>query len=347
MAVVGKMEVDLYANPTPFISGLRAGEAAAKKSAAGIGASIDKINRKQMTNIAGNMVKAFGVAGLADKAFRIGAEFMNEFTRGGNFSAAFDKISTQLQESLSSTPVLGAAFELGKAIGDYLTDGAMSAEEAQQKSRIEATKKQKKFIEDLREEENKKIRDEEQAQINAGLEKEKEEKDESDKSLEAFWATRDDAANKILDLEKKAKEISMSKRDILLQELREMENITIEEIDRGMFAFDTLEAHEKQKDALEKLKDEQKALNEEAEKAQEDLQKAQVDFQNEEARLNEQAEKASSGTTLDTAIGSVKIEGATDFSIEKQLETAKGQLEAAETSAELLKIIAGQLGGSV
>lgn len=347
MAVVGKMEVDLYANSTPFIQGMRAGEAAAKKSAAGIGASIEKINKKQLANVAGNMIKAAGIVGIVDKAFRIGADFMNEFTRGGDFEKTFKKIGDQLLESLSSVPVVGAAYELGKAIGDYITDGAMSAEEAQKKSRIEGLAKQKKFIEDMQREETKLKEDADKAKIAENLQKEKEETEQSNRELEDFWDRREAASSKILDMEKTAHELSMSERDILLDELRKMDDITDAEIERGMKAFDTIKAHDLELKKLESIKKEQEEIADAKEKAQQDLNAAYVAYSEEEAELAKKAETATSATSLDTAIGSVKVEGAMDYSIEKQLETAKDQLEAAQTSVEYLKIIAGQLGGTV
>ena len=44
-SIQGKMTVDLYANPDPFVQGMKAAENAAKKSGHGIAASIEKINR--------------------------------------------------------------------------------------------------------------------------------------------------------------------------------------------------------------------------------------------------------------------------------------------------------------
>ena len=52
MPVTGKMTVDLYANPDPFVQGMKAAENAAKKSGAGIAGDIAKINQKQLKNAA-------------------------------------------------------------------------------------------------------------------------------------------------------------------------------------------------------------------------------------------------------------------------------------------------------
>jgi len=86
----------------------------------------------------------------------------------------------------------------------------------------------------------------------------------------------------------------------------------------------------------------QKNLNDMIAESDEDQLRAQEDFDKTKAGLEEQAANLSSTTGVSSAIGDVKVAGAADFSIEKQLSLAQEALQAANDSVELLRIIADQ-----
>jgi len=87
---------------------------------------------------------------------------------------------------------------------------------------------------------------------------------------------------------------------------------------------------------------EQKNLNDMIAESNDDQLRAQEDFDKTKAGLEEQAANLSSTTGVSSAIGDVKVAGAADFSIEKQLSMAQESLQAANDSVELLRIIADQ-----
>jgi len=87
---------------------------------------------------------------------------------------------------------------------------------------------------------------------------------------------------------------------------------------------------------------EQKNLNDMIAESNDDQLRAQEDFDKTKAGLEEQAANLSSTTGVSSAIGDVKVAGAADFSIEKQLSLAQEALQAANDSVELLRIIADQ-----
>lgn len=87
----------------------------------------------------------------------------------------------------------------------------------------------------------------------------------------------------------------------------------------------------------------QKNLNDMIAESDQDQLKAQEDFDKTKAGLEEQAANLSSTTGVSSAIGDVKVAGAADFSIEKQLSLAQEALQAANDSVEYLRIIADQV----
>jgi len=136
MPVTGKMTVDLYANPDPFVQGMKAAENAAKKSGAGIASHLDKINAKQMKNVVGGALKAVGVVG----AIEVGQQIMLATIKGmsdgtvkgmGDFGMVAAKAVTSVVKGL---PVLGTFMEIGEEIGKMVT-GVNELESAAAKSR--------------------------------------------------------------------------------------------------------------------------------------------------------------------------------------------------------------------
>lgn len=121
MAVTGKMTVDLYANPDPFVQGMKAAENAAKKSGSGIAASIEKINAKQIKNLSGQLLGGLGVIGMVDAGGKMALEMIKGFKEGGEkgMRGAMEIIGNSLITTIKSIPIAGTFFEIGKSIGEW------------------------------------------------------------------------------------------------------------------------------------------------------------------------------------------------------------------------------------
>ena len=152
------------------------------------------------------------------------------------------------------------------------------------------------------------------------------------------------AAQSALDkLQLDAHQIGMDARDIELERLANMEGMGMEMLTQAMAAWDQVEAARQAKDlAAQNLKFREDA-NKEALDGENDLAKARQAYAETEAELNAQAAGTSNVEGLSTAIGSIKVAGSTDFSIEKQMDIAKQQLNATELHTDILKEIADSL----
>jgi hypothetical protein len=151
------------------------------------------------------------------------------------------------------------------------------------------------------------------------------------------------AQSALSQLEMEAHQINMSARDIELERLAIMEGMDMTMLSQAMAAWDQVEAARQAKDlAAENLKFRQDA-NKEALDGEKDLFEAQQAYAETEAALNAQAAGTSNVQGLSTAIGSIKVAGSTDFSIEKQMDIAKQQLNATELHTDILQEIADSL----
>ena len=120
-SIQGKMTVDLYANPDPFVQGMKAAENSAKKSGGGIAASIEKINAKQIKNLGGQLLGGLGVIGMVDAGGKMALEMIKGFKEGGEkgLSGAMEIIGNSLITTIKSIPIAGTFFEIGKSIGEW------------------------------------------------------------------------------------------------------------------------------------------------------------------------------------------------------------------------------------
>jgi hypothetical protein len=151
------------------------------------------------------------------------------------------------------------------------------------------------------------------------------------------------AQSALSQLEMEAHQINMSARDIELERLAIMEGMDMTMLSQAMAAWDQVEAARQAKDlAAENLKF-RKDANKEALDGEKDLFEAQQAYAETEAALNAQAAGTSNVQGLSTAIGSIKVAGSTDFSIEKQMDIAKQQLNATELHTDILQEIADSL----
>jgi len=78
------------------------------------------------------------------------------------------------------------------------------------------------------------------------------------------------------------------------------------------------------------------------EKANDVLYKANLKFVDTAETLKKQTENQTTTTGLSTAIGNVKVAGANDFSVQKQLDVAKQTLEEARRQSEILRNISSK-----
>lgn len=126
-----------------------------------------------------------------------------------------------------------------------------------------------------------------------------------------------------------------------------LKQITQEQMDEALkYHADTEKRIEARLAQEKKVTDqiaEQKNLNDMIAESNDDQLRAQEDFDKTKAGLEEQAANLSSTTGVSSAIGDVKVAGAADFSIEKQLSMAQESLQAANDSVEYLRIIADQV----
>ena len=386
MAVTGKMTVDLYANPDPFVQGMKAAENAAKKSGSGIAGSIEKINAKQLHHAASGFIKNFlGPVGATELGLKVAADLISGFSKGiykdvGDVAEAF---AGSFAKAIASVPVAGAAYEVGTAIGNW----AFGVDEAN-KSLEESKKKLAdvgKFYKSMTDRQNLGesvtgglvkqasqlgMSPEEIARADAlaklqttgsveGTNREDfiktqmELYDQATAKIKIFnenqaidKKNKDDliaAQSALSQLEMEAHQINMSARDIELERLAIMDGMNMTMLSQAMAAWDQVDAARQAKDlAAENLKFREDA-NKEALDGQKDLAKAQQAYAETEAALNAQAAGTSNVEGLSTAIGSIKVAGSTDFSIEKQMDIAKQQLGAAEINNDILQKIADSL----
>ena len=151
----------------------------------------------------------------------------------------------------------------------------------------------------------------------------------------------------IMKIKDDLRKASMSERDIEVERIQNLKEIPELLKKEGIAAYDSLVAlREKQhleKDIAEQNKKSREESDKEALDGQNDLAEARKAYAETEAELNAQAAGTSNVEGLSTAIGSIKVAGSTDFSIEKQMDIAKQQLNATELHTDILQEIADSL----
>ena len=352
MAVTGKMTVDLYANPDPFVQGMKAAENAAKKSGAGIAGSIEKINAKQMKSVAGNLLGSIGIIGALDAGAKIANELVKGFKDGTitGLGDAFVHVGNLFTDFAKNLPIAGALGEMiARGIVDPLTGGTMGQESAQDASRGEFAKKQKEIADMDKGRAMRAAADKELVDRIANESAAKQKKlDEEEAKVKKFYDDqRIDSEQEILKIKDDLRKASMSERDIEVERIQNLKEIPELLKKEGIAAYDALVAlREKQhleKDIAAENKKSREDSNKQALDGQNDLAEARKAYAETEAELNAQAAGTSNVEGLSTAIGSIKVAGSTDFSIEKQVDIAKQQLNAAELHTDILQEIADSL----
>ena len=372
--VTGKMTVDLYANPDPFVQGMKAAENAAKKSGAGIAGQLEKINAKQMKGAVGGLLGGLGAIGLIDAGLNAANELVKGFRDGSikGFGDAVTAIGQTIATTLEGLPIVGSGGKLIASMldaGGYM-GGAMGAEQDQQQSRIDAANKQKEGASaaqaEMRIEAEKLQLETELQKIKDGtffIEKSSAELAKqalSDRmmnagmSLNAIYEAQqlydqgladkkldDDAAAAAItaknelasaqktlnDLQDQATRSTMSVRDAELDRLASMSGMTSEMVAQGMAAWDAVEAGKASKTLVEQTLAAQKTANEDYSSG------IEASIELDRAKAN----RTASATSVDTALGSIKLQGVTDFSKSKEIEKAKEALSKAIETASNTK----------
>lgn len=331
-SIQGKMTVDLYANPDPFVQGMKAAENAAKKSGGGIAASIEKINAKQMKNLAGGLLKNIGVIGAIDAGLKIADDMVKGFQDGSikGFGGAIEALGKTIVQNLESIPIAGALGRLIAAGVDAVSGGTMSQENTQIASRGEAAKNQQNVIEFDRIKKMREAADAEvvNKQIKEKAEKEKEAIDKSNKAYEFFHAKRLTSLKEIEEIETELRHITMSERDIEIERIKALPQLKNAEKDRAIAAYDQLQAAIA---IIEAEKELQKTKEKTAQDAIDNAVKARE--QNEESIENSKSDilnlSKNNMATVDSAIGSIKVAGSQDFSKSTEMALAQKTLSNA------------------
>ena len=328
-SIQGKMTVDLYANPDPFVQGMKAAENAAKKSGGGIAASIEKINAKQMKNIAGGLLKNLGVIGAIDAGLKIADDMVKGFQDGSikGFGGAIEALGKTIVQNLESIPIAGALGRLIAAGVDAVSGGTMSQENKQIASRGEAAENQKNVIEFDRIKKMRQAADAEvvNKKVNEKAEKEKKAIEASNKAYEFFHAKRLKSLDEIERIETELRHITMSERDIEIERINALPQLMKAEKERAIAAYDQLKATEKRIEAEKELaetkaqtaEDDIKNTIKAREVNNETIQQSQKDIL--DLSKNNMA-------TVDSAIGSIKVAGSQDFSKSTEMALAQKTL---------------------
>ena len=351
-SIRGKLEVGLYADANPMVEGFKKGEQAAKRASGNIANSIEKINSKQLKSISGNLLGSIGIIGALDAGAKMANELVKGFKDGTltGLGDAFVHVGNAFAEFAKNLPIAGALGEMiARGIVDPLTGGTMGQESAQEGSRGEFAKKQKRIAEEdknraLINERNKEAVDK---IANESAAKQKKLDEEDAKVKKFYHDQRVSSEQEILKIKDDLRKASMSERDIEFERIQNLKTIPQYLKDEGKAAYDALVAlREKQhleKDIAAQNKKSREDSNKQALDGQNDLAEARKAYAETEAELNAQAAGTSNVEGLSTAIGSIKVAGSTDFSIEKQIDIAKQQLNATELHTDILQEIADSL----
>ena len=370
MATVGSFVVNTYMNNDNFLAGAKAAAAATKKMETSIGDSISKINAKQLKGAMQNILGGLGTIGLIETGLDMANELVKGFKDGSikGFGDAVTAIGQQISTTLEGLPIVGSG---GKLIASMLDavgymGGALGQEQQQQQSRIEAAAKEKENY--AASQASAKILDE-KIQLEKDLQAikdgsfliEKSSAELAKKSLndrmmnagmdenEIELANRNYdyavANKKIIDdelaaqkdfenaqrvingLELEAEMIGKTAREREHWRLGTMKGMTIALQEQGMAAWDAVQAEQARGKTIEDILS-----------TQEQLSKANMGLNEANANLDAaQSKRTASATSVDTALGSIKLQGVTDFSKSQEIEKAREALSKAIETASNTK----------
>jgi hypothetical protein len=117
----GSIVASLILNADPFEAGLKTGEDAARRASGSIGASLDRINKKQLNVAATSLLKNFvSPAALAVAGASMATDLIAGFSTGKfkNWEEAGRGLMESLKTGIESIPIVGTFAKLGEAIGN-------------------------------------------------------------------------------------------------------------------------------------------------------------------------------------------------------------------------------------
>jgi hypothetical protein len=167
----GSIVASLILNADPFEAGLKTGEDAARRASGSIGASLDRINKKQLNVAATSLLKNFvSPAALAVAGASMATDLIAGFSTGKfkNWEQAGRGLMESLKTGIESIPIIGTFAKLGEAIGNAvfgidqanaslaqtnkevaLTDTLVKSLAANNKYKIDSEEAVQKRIEDI------------------------------------------------------------------------------------------------------------------------------------------------------------------------------------------------------
>jgi hypothetical protein len=357
-------------NNDNFLAGAKAAAAATKKMETSIGDSISKINAKQLKGAMQNILGGLGTIGLIEAGLDMANELVKGFKDGSikGFGDAVTAIGQQISTTLEGLPIVGSG---GKLIASMLDavgymGGALGQEQQQQQSRIEAAAKEKENY--AASQASAKILDEKiqlekdlqaikdgsfliekssaelakkalsDRMMNAGMDENQIEL--ANRNYDSAVANKkivddelsaqkdfENAQRVINGLELQAEMIGKTAREREHFRLGTMKGMTIALQEQGMAAWDAVQAEESRGKAIEDLLS-----------AQEELSKSNMGVNEAGANLDAaQSNRTASATSVDSALGSIKLQGVTDFSKSQEIEKAKEALSKAIETASNTK----------
>jgi hypothetical protein len=375
MANVGSFVVNTYMNNDNFLAGVKSATAGAKKMETGIGDSFNRINSKQLKNVMTSGLKAVGVIGAIETGQQIMLATIKGMKDGSvkglaDFGMVAAKAVTSVIEGL---PVLGTFMQIGTEIGTWVAGiNELDAATQQANKHAEGLKltlasikkgneigseaiqsasdKNTQFSMSEDEISNAKVIAQMQAQYTKanqqyiGVLKQQQKLKGGDIRDTEF---KQNLTAQIIKLEERQRK-TMDETLESLKTSQEEYNFKLAEQNDLLEWFSDMtkeieDDEEKKNDLLKERIKFQADSNKEALDGQNDLAKAKQTYAETEAALNEQAAGTSNVEGLSTAIGSIKVAGSTDFSIEKQMDIAKQQLNATELHTDILQEIADSL----
>jgi len=167
----GSIVASLILNADPFEAGLKTGEESARRASGSIGASLDRINQKQLNKASTDILKTFvSPAALAVAGASMATDLISGFSTGKfkDWEQAGRGMMESLKTGIESIPIVGTFAKLGEAIGNAvfgideanaslaetnkqvaLTDTLVKSLAANNKYKIDSEEAVQKRIEDI------------------------------------------------------------------------------------------------------------------------------------------------------------------------------------------------------
>ena len=171
MGNAGSIVASLILNADPFEAGLKTGEESARRASGSIGASLDRINQKQLNKASTDILKTFvSPAALAVAGASMATDLISGFSTGRfkDWEQAGRGMMESLKTGIESIPIVGTFAKLGEAIGNAvfgideanaslaetnkqvaLTDTLVKSLAANNKYKIDSEEAVQKRIEDI------------------------------------------------------------------------------------------------------------------------------------------------------------------------------------------------------